>query len=141
MILNDLAAVSRARQWRLRAVNRPTDTSRLVGNPKGVSGLRGHHDMGGLPAGPVDRGEHDYAHWEKRVDALMVLLSAPERRLLRVDELRRNIESLGPDAYDAMSYYERWIAAITKVLIERGAITSDELGRKMEAVKAREAKA
>lgn len=103
--------------------------------------MRSHHDMGGLPAGPIERSEHDYAHWEKRVDALMVLLSAPERRLLRVDELRRNIESLGPGAYDAMSYYERWIAAITKVLLERGVITSDELGRRIEAVKAREAKA
>jgi nitrile hydratase subunit beta len=97
--------------------------------------------MGGLPAGPVEPSEHDYAHWEKRVDALMVLLSAPERRLLRVDELRRNIESLGPDAYDAMSYYERWIASITKTLLERGVLNSDELGRKIEAVKAREAKA
>lgn len=103
--------------------------------------MRGHHDMGGLPAGPVERSEHDYAHWEKRVDALMVLLSAPERRLLRVDELRRNIESLGPDAYEAMSYYERWIAAITKVLLERGVISSDELGRKIEAVKAGAARA
>jgi hypothetical protein len=97
--------------------------------------------MGGLPAGPVERSEHDHAHWEKRVDALQVLLSAPERRLLRVDELRRNIEGLGPDAYDAMTYYERWIAAITRVLLERGVITSDELGRRIEAVKAREAKA
>lgn len=103
--------------------------------------MRGHHDMGGLPAGPVERSEHDYAHWEKRVDALQVLLSAPERRLLRVDELRRNIEGLGPDAYDAMSYYERWIAAIARVLLERGVLTSDELGRRIEVVKAREAKA
>jgi hypothetical protein len=95
--------------------------------------------MGGLPAGPIERSEHDYAHWEKRVDALMVLLSAPERRLLRVDELRRQIEGLGSGAYDAMSYYERWIAAITRVLLERGVVTADELGHKMEAVKAREA--
>lgn len=102
--------------------------------------MRSHHDMGGLPAGPVEPREHDYAHWEKRVDALQVLLSAPQRRLLRVDEMRRNIESLRPDAYEAMTYYERWIAAITKVLIERGVLTSDELGRKMEAVKAREPK-
>ncbi len=102
--------------------------------------MRGHHDMGGLPAGPVEPTEHDYAHWEKRVDALQVLLSAPQRRLLRVDEMRRNIESLRPDAYEAMTYYERWIAAITKVLIERGVLTSDELGRRMEEVKAREAK-
>ena len=97
--------------------------------------------MGGLPAGPVEPSEHDFAHWEKRVDALQVLLSSPERRLLRVDELRRNIEGLGPDAYDAMSYYERWIAAIARVLLERGVLTSDELGRRIEAVRAREAKA
>jgi len=100
--------------------------------------VRSHHDMGGLPAGTVEIKEHDYAHWEKRVDALMVLLSAPERRMLRVDELRRNIEGLGPDAYETMSYYERWIAAITKTLLERGVLSSDELGRKIEAVRARE---
>jgi len=100
--------------------------------------VRSHHDMGGLPAGAVEISEHDYAHWEKRVDALMVLLSAPERRLLRVDELRRQIESLGPEAYDKMSYYERWIAAIAKTMLERGVLSADELGRKMEAVKLRE---
>jgi len=134
-------ASASTRHWRLRTIDRRTDTSRPIIDTQGASDLRGHHDMGGLSAGPVERSEHDYAHWEKRVDALMVLLSAPERRLLRVDELRRNIESLGPDAYDTMSYYERWIAAITRVLVERGVLTSDELGRRIEAVKAREAKA
>jgi len=99
---------------------------------------RGHHDMGGLPAGPVERTEHDYALWEKRVDALMVLLSRRERPLLTVDELRRNIESLGPEAYDKMSYYERWIHAITQTLLQRGVISVDELGRRIEAVRARE---
>jgi hypothetical protein len=99
---------------------------------------RGHHDMGGLPAGAVEPSEHDYALWEKRVDALMVLLSHKDRRLLTVDELRRNIESLGPEAYDTMSYYERWIYAITQTLLQRGVITVDELGRKIEAIRARE---
>lgn len=100
---------------------------------------RGHHDMGGLPAGAVEPAEHDYALWEKRVDALMVLLSHKDRRLLTVDELRRNIESLGSEAYDQMSYYERWIYAITQTLLQRGVITVDELGRKIEAIRAREA--
>ncbi len=100
---------------------------------------RGHHDMGGLPAGPVERSEHDYALWEKRVDALMVLLSDKKRRLLRVDELRRGIEQLGPGAYDELSYYERWIASITGVLLDKGVITSDELGRRMAEVEARAA--
>ena len=103
---------------------------------KRASGMRQHHDMGGLPAGPVERSEHDYALWEKRVDALMVLLS--ERGLLRVDELRRNIEALPPDAYDKMSYYERWISAIANTLLQRGAVTTDELGRKMAEIEARE---
>jgi hypothetical protein len=101
---------------------------------------RSHHDMGGLPAGTVVPTEHDYALWEKRVDALMMLLAHKDRRLLTVDELRRNIESLGPDAYDAMTYYERWIHAITQTLIQRGVITVDELGRKIESVRARDAK-
>ena len=100
--------------------------------------MRGHHDMGGLPAGPVERGEHDYALWEKRVDALMVLLGSPERRLIRVDELRRNIEALPPDAYDKMTYYERWVTSIANTLLQRGVVTSDELGRKMAEIAARD---
>ncbi len=99
---------------------------------------RRHHDMGGLPAGAVRPSEHETVLWEKRVDALMTLLGDSRRRLLRVDELRQGIEQLGPGAYDEMSYYERWIASITGVLIGKGVITSDELGRKMAEVRARE---
>ena len=100
--------------------------------------MRGHHDMGGMPAGPVERSEHDYALWEKRVDALMVLLSHPKHRLLRVDELRRNIEALAPEAYDRMSYYERWIWAITQTLLQRGVVTADELGRRLAEIETRD---
>jgi hypothetical protein len=93
--------------------------------------------MGGEPAGPIDRSEHEYALWEKRVDALLVLLADKNQDLVRVDELRRNIEAIGPDAYDKMSYYERWITSITNTLLDRGVISSDELGRKMAEVEAR----
>ena len=96
---------------------------------------RAHHDMGGLPAGPVERKEHDYALWEKRVDAIMILLSS--RGLMTVDELRRNIEGLGPDAYDRMTYYERWIHAVAQTMIQRGVVTIDELGRKIAEVEGR----
>ena len=87
---------------------------------------RGIHDMGGLPAGKVEPAEHDYALWEKRVDALLVLLS--RKGHVTVDELRRNIETIGADAYDKMSYYERWIYAIAQTLIQRGILSVDELG-------------
>lgn len=99
--------------------------------------MRRHHDMGGLEAGPVRISEHDYSPWEKRVDAIVRLLSDQKRRLLTVDELRRGIEDLGPGAYDELGYYERWISSATNILIEKGVITVDELGRAMEAAKAR----
>ncbi len=99
--------------------------------------MRAHHDLGGLPAGPVERDEHDYAAWEQRVDALMMLLSHRDRQLVKVDELRRNIESLGAEAYDRMGYYERWLHAIVQTLLQRGAISIDELGRKLAEMEAR----
>ena len=98
---------------------------------------RGCHDIGGLPAGRIERAEHAHALWEKRVDALMVLLASPERRVITVDQLRRGIEQLGAEAYEAMSYYERWIASITNTLLAQGVISSDELGRRMAEVEKR----
>lgn len=92
--------------------------------------------MGGLRAGPIDRGEHDYAAWEKRVDAILRLLIDPKRKVMTVDELRRNIEELGPGAYDEMNYYQRWMASIGNNLLEKGVISIDELGRKMAEVEA-----
>ena len=98
---------------------------------------RRHHDLGGLPAGPVEPGEHDPALWEKRVDAILRLLSDPKRRVLTVDELRRGIEELGPGAYDQMGYYQRWIASITNLLLEKGVLGVDQLGRRMAEIEAR----
>jgi len=98
---------------------------------------RSHHDMGGQPAGPIAPSEHDYALWEKRVDALLVLLSGKDCRHMTVDELRRNIETLGADAYDRMTYYERWMHSIAQTLLQRGVISVEELGRKMAEVEAR----
>jgi hypothetical protein len=93
--------------------------------------MRGYHDIGGLPLGPVDREQHDYALWEKRVDAMLVLLA--KKGAITVDELRWGIETLGADAYEKLGYYERWIASITKALLARGLFTTDELGRRMAA--------
>jgi len=101
----------------------------------GVVGPRMHHDMGGLPAGEVAPSEHDYAAWERRIDALSVILG--RNAMITVDERRRAIESLPPDAYDKMSYYERWTAALAHTLLQRGMITTEELARKMAEIQSR----
>ena len=97
---------------------------------------RPHHDMGGLPAGAVAPSEHDYAPWEKRVDAMMVLLSDKKRQLMNTDMLRRGIEGLPPDAYDRMSYYERWMHSIMVMMLERGVVTKAELDARMAKIRA-----
>lgn len=98
---------------------------------------RSHHDMGGLPADTVKPTEHEYALWEKRVDALMMLLRDSKRRIITVDELRRGIESIEPAAYDKLGYYERWISSLSHILLEKGVIDATALERKLAEVKAR----
>ena len=90
------------------------------------------HDLGGQPnAEPIDRQEHRLADWERRIDALRGVLGA--KGYLGVDELRRAIESLPPERYRALSYYERWAAAVELLLIEKGLLTAAELDRRMES--------
>jgi hypothetical protein len=104
-------------------------SAELARKMQDVMFMRQHHDMGGRPAGKVEPTEHDYAEWERRVDALSVLLGS--QKILTVDERRRAIESLPSEAYDTMNYYERWTWALAQTLIQRGVITTEELARKM----------
>jgi hypothetical protein len=91
--------------------------------------------MGGLAAGKVDRSEHGYAEWERRVDAMAVIVG--QKRLATVDERRRAIETLPPQAYDSLSYYERWVVALAQTMIQRGVITSAELAFRMREAEKR----
>ena len=67
----------------------------------------------------------------------MRLVTDEDRKIMTVDELRRGIEQLGPEVYDKMSYYERWITSVTNNLLEKGTLSVDELGRKMAEIEAR----
>lgn len=93
------------------------------------------HDLGGAKAGSIPQDDHDFALWEKRVDALMILASS--RGHFTVDGLRRALEDMGEEAFETMSYYERWIASINQNLLEAGVYSVEELGAKMEEVRAR----
>ena len=90
------------------------------------------HDMGGEAAGPVPKDDHDFALWEKRVDALMIIASG--KGYFTVDGLRRALEDMGAEAFETMSYYERWIASVNQNLIEAGVYTTTELATRMEEV-------
>ena len=76
---------------------------------------------------------------ERRVDALMVLCSGVRgnKRLMTVDELRKNIEALPPGAYDGLAYYEKWVQSLAQTLIQRGILSSAELAQRMAEVERR----
>ena len=84
--------------------------------------MRRVHDVGGLSgfgAVPLDEdGQPFHADWEARVYALSGVLRA--RGVFTTDEFRDAIESLPPDDYLALSYYERWLAAIESLLERKG---------------------
>lgn len=91
---------------------------------------RAQHDLGGVEpfaSQAIDRAEHDLTQFDKSVDAIMYLLSHPSRRLLRVDELRRAIESLTPEQYHGLAYYEKWLQGIHDLLLEKDILGEEEV--------------
>lgn len=89
--------------------------------------MRGYHDIGGDPAGPVPRVELEWHDWEKRVEAIRNLLGDSTRRLVSLDEMRRGFESFGAEKYNALSFYRRRLEAMIDVLEEKGVLTRAEI--------------
>ena len=89
--------------------------------------------MGGSTAGPIDRGQHEVEDWERLADAINGALGA--KGLQSTDELRRAIESL--EDYRDLSYYERWVAATEKLLVEKGVLSSNEINERAAEIEQR----
>lgn len=96
---------------------------------------RGPHDLGGTAAGPIDRAEHQLDDWEILADAVNQALGAKGVR--RTDELRRAGEQMDSDLYRQLSYYERWIASLETILIEKRLLTKEEVDRKVADLEAK----
>jgi nitrile hydratase subunit beta len=89
------------------------------------------HDRGGRPdESPIDRSEHELADWELLMDALVGTLGAAG--VMNVDELRRGIESMAPDAYERATYYERWLYSVETVLTEKGILEPGEIDARVD---------
>ena len=95
--------------------------------------MGGVHDMGGAPGGPIDRGQHEVEDWERLADAINAALDG--KGLQTTDQHRRAIESL--EEYRDLSYYERWVAATEKLLVEKGILTSDEIDERAASIRRR----
>ena len=87
------------------------------------------NDVGGMAGFPAITEEPDeppfHADWEAHVFALNGALI--KRGVYNLDEFRDAIERMPAHEYLAASYYERWLAAITTLLAEKGVATPEEL--------------
>ena len=93
------------------------------------------NDIGGLNAGPVERVDHELEPWEKRCHALADVLDF--HKIINTEEKRRGVEALGAEMVAKLTYYERWIAAFSNILFQKGILKPGDLARKMEEVEAR----
>ena len=89
--------------------------------------MNGVHDMGGMHGlGPIapEPDEPVFHHdWERRVHALVI--ASPTRG--NIDAGRHQRELIPGPEYLSMTYYERWFAALSEMLVKGGAVSAEEL--------------
>jgi len=88
-----------------------------------------------MPAGPIDRTEHELSDWELLADAVNQALGA--KGIKRTDETRRTREEMDPELYRSLSYYERWIVSMEQILIEKEILTREEIDKKLAEIEKR----
>lgn len=93
-----------------------------------ATGYRTHADLGGqLGAGPIavhePEGQAFHAPWEPRALALTLALGATGQ--WNIDISRAARETL-PD-YAGLSYFQIWLAALERLMLQRGLVQADEL--------------
>lgn len=93
--------------------------------------MNGVHDLGGMHGfGRVEREENEppfHASWEAVMVAIQNAVCREDRGVINIDEFRHGIERMDPAEYLATSYYEHWLDGITRVLLEKGVISEQEI--------------
>ena len=89
----------------------------------GVHDLGGMDGMGAIRYAPEEPTFH--ANWERQVFATVMVTMA--QRQYNMDSFRHAIERMAPAQYLGVTYYERWLAAMEKRLVEEGVVLPDEL--------------
>lgn len=56
-----------------------------------------------------------------------MIMNLSKKGYFTVDELRRGIEALPAEAYNSLSYYEKWARSAATALTDRGVLTLPEI--------------
>jgi len=93
------------------------------------------NDIGGLPAEPIQRIEHELEPWEKRCHALADVLDF--HKIINTEEKRCGVEALGSEIVGKLTYYERWIVAFANILFRKSILTPTDVACKMAEIERR----
>lgn len=92
-------------------------------------GYLSHADLGGTPnttpVRPEPEGELWHGAWEPKALALTLAMGATGQ--WNIDQSRSARETL--PGYAQLSYYQIWLAALERLMTERGLVSPDELSR------------
>jgi hypothetical protein len=92
------------------------------------------NDVGGLPGEHIDSVDHDATFFEKRIDAMLMLLISPKIKAFSIDALRRTIEENTLDDYTKRGYYEKWLYAIRHLLVEQQILSNKEIDQRITTI-------
>lgn len=98
--------------------------------------MNGPHDLGGrqgfgaLTPPPPDDKPWTY-DWEGRMHVMA--LASQVKGYFVLDEQRHACERLPPAMYLHCNYYERWYAAVSGLLVEKGVLTAEAIDERTEA--------
>jgi hypothetical protein len=87
------------------------------------------NDVGGMQGFSAVEPELDeppfHSDWEAHVFALNRALIG--RGVYNLDEFRDAVETMPPALYLQSSYYEKWLHAITTLLVDKGVLSAAEI--------------
>lgn len=88
------------------------------------------HDLGGRPAGPIpEKNDAVIFHTDWHAKSLALNLACGALGAWNIDASRFAREQLAD--YAELSYYEKWMAGLANLLVERGLVTEAELSGKI----------
>lgn len=97
------------------------------------------HDMGGRFGDGVIPEKDDtvvfHNEWEAR--AMAIALACGALGVWNIDAGRHSRECQLPKDYASFSYYEKWLAALANLLVDRNLLTTDDLDRATQLAKGR----
>ena len=123
---------------RLRPVFRqPLDSPYHISNE--FYGVLRHvlHDIGGEPDAPVQYESVEEAERQWEMDTYVTCECLAWRGVWNAEIRRRMENDLGATQYFGLPYYARWVTTAARTLVENGIVTTDELGAKIDEIRAR----